>query len=118
VRKIGAKPKKWRDLADDPIKVIRGPGGALFITDHHHGADAWRLAGHPLALCQIVDRPFFATEAEFWSALIGDRLVHLADADGKPVTPAQLPSSLELMPDDPYRSLASSQCAADLDGQS
>jgi hypothetical protein len=75
VKKIAAKPKKeWRDLVDDPIKVIRGPNGALFITDHHHGADAWRLAGHPLALCQIGDRPPFATEEEFWSGLIGDSI--------------------------------------------
>lgn len=107
VRKIAAKPKKeWRDLADDPIKIIRGPGGALFITDHHHGADAWRLAGHPIALCKIVDRLPFAAEAEFWAGLKKDHLVRLADADGKPLTPEQLPSSLEFMPDDPYRSLA------------
>lgn len=107
VQKIAAKPKKeWQDLVADPVKVIRGPGDALFITDHHHGADAWRLAGHPIALCKIGDRPPFATEAEFWSGLIRDRLVRLADAVGNPLTPAQLPSSLKLMPDDPYRSLA------------
>jgi hypothetical protein len=107
MKKIAAKPKKERqDLADDPIKVIRGPGGALFITDHHHGADAWRLAGHPRVLCQIGDRPPFTTDAEFWSGLIDDHLVHLADANGKPLKPEQLPSKLKLMPDDPYRSLA------------
>lgn len=106
-QKIAARPKKeWRDLVADPIKVIRGPGNALFITDHHHGADAWRLAGHPVALCRIDARPPVATEAEFWSGLVKDRLMRLADAEGKPLTPAQLPSSLELMPDDPYRSLA------------
>jgi hypothetical protein len=107
VQRIAAKPnREWRDLAADPIKVVRGPSAALFITDHHHGADAWRLADHPIALCKIDDRPPYATEAEFWSGLARDHLVRLADADGKPLTPAQLPSSLELMPDDPYRSLA------------
>jgi len=107
VEKIASRPKKeWRDLVADPIKVIRGPGNALYITDHHHGADAWRLAGHPIALCKIDSRRTFATEAEFWSGLVRDRLVRLADADGKPLTPAQLPSSLDVMPDDPYRSLA------------
>jgi hypothetical protein len=106
-QRIAAKPEKeWRDLVKDPIKVIRGPGDALFITDHHHGADAWRLVGHPVALCKIGERPPFATEAEFWSGLVRDRLVRLADADGEPLPPAQLPSSLKLMPDDPYRSLA------------
>ena len=106
-RKIAARPKKeWRNLVADPIRVIRGPGNELFIIDHHHGADAWQLAGRPIALCRIDSRPAFATEAEFWSGLVRDRLVRLADADGKPLTPAQLPSSLQLMPDDPYRSLA------------
>ena len=32
--------------------------------------------------------------------------MRLANADGKPLTPAQLPQSLKLMPDDAYRSLA------------
>lgn len=107
VRRITVKPdKEWRELEEDPIKVVRGPGDQLFITDHHHGADAWRLFGRPVAVCQIEPRPAFGTEAQFWSGLVADRLVRLADADGKPLTPAQLPASLEAMPDDPYRSLA------------
>ena len=32
--------------------------------------------------------------------------MRLADADGRPVTPAQLPQRLERIPDDPCRSLA------------
>jgi hypothetical protein len=106
-QKIAAKTgKEWQKLASDPIKVIRGPGGALFVTDHHHSADAWRLAGRPIAVCEIGERVVSANDTEFWSGLINDRLVHLADADGKPISPEQLPASLEAMPDDPYRSLA------------
>lgn len=105
--KIEDKPKKaMRALAADPIKVVHGPGGALFITDHHHGADAWRLAGHPNALCEIVARPAFESEADFWQGLTQDRLVRLADENGKPLQPSQLPASLVQLPDDPYRSLA------------
>jgi hypothetical protein len=38
-QKIAAHPKRERrDLEDDPIKVIRGPGNELYITDHHLGA--------------------------------------------------------------------------------
>jgi hypothetical protein len=82
--KIKAKPgKECRKLASDPIKVVRGPGGALFITDHHHGADAWLLAERPFALCEIADRAPASTEAEFWSDLTRDHLVRLADANGK-----------------------------------
>jgi hypothetical protein len=106
-QKIADHPKReWRDLEEGPIKVIRGPGNGLYITDHHHGADAWRLAGKPIALCQIGKGPAFNTDAEFWSELERDHLVRLANAEGKPLMPAQLPQSLKLMPDDPYRSLA------------
>ena len=53
-QKIEARPKKeWRELVADPIKVIRGPGNAFYVTDHHHGADAWRLARQPVALCRM-----------------------------------------------------------------
>ncbi len=105
--KIKAKPgKECRKLASDPIKVVRGPGGALFITDHHHGADAWRLAERPFALCEIADRAPPSSEAQFWSDLTKDHLVRLADADGKSISPEQLPRDLAQLPDDPYRSLA------------
>jgi hypothetical protein len=105
--KIKARPRKACEiLASDPIKVVRGPGEALFITDHHHGADAWRLAERPFALCEIADRAPLSSEAQFWSDLIKDHLVRLADADGKSISPEQLPSGLAQLPDDPYRSLA------------
>ena len=107
VRKIEAKPnKEWQDLVDDPIKVVRGPGGALFIIDHHHGANAWRLAGRSEVICQLGSRPPFSTEAQFWADLTKDHLVHLENSVGDPVTPAQLPPDLAHTPDDPYRSLA------------
>jgi hypothetical protein len=105
--KIKVKPvKACQKLASDPIKVVRGPGGALFITDHHHGADAWRLAERPFALCEIADRGPLSSEARFWSDMITDHLVRLADAEGKSISPEQLPSGLAQLPDDPYRSLA------------
>lgn len=106
-QKIAAKPdKECGKLASDPIKVIRGPGGALFITDHHHGADAWRLADRPIALCEIGDRAPSSSEAEFWSDLTMNHLVRLADAYGKSISPERLPIGLAELPDDPYRSLA------------
>ena len=105
--KIRSDPDgEFHDLLKDPIKVVHGPDGGLYITDHHHGADAWRLAGHPMALCQFVDAAAYTGEAEFWSDLSARKLVHLEGADGKAITPAQLPGSLAAMPDDPYRSLA------------
>ena len=95
-----------KKLAKDPIKVVHGPDGGLFITDHHHGADAWRLTGRTSLICQVVQGPAVTEGQAFWDGLKQMRLVRLADADGKPITPAQLPKDLASMPDDPYRTLA------------
>jgi hypothetical protein len=106
-KKIAKKTEKeLRDLSSDPIKVIRGPGDSLFITDHHHGARAWLLADHPMAICRIEAGPQFGDEAQFWSQLEIAHLAHLADENGKPITPDALPRSVQQLPDDPYRSLA------------
>ena len=38
-KSISEHPKRERrKLEQDSIKVVAGPGGKLFITDHHHGA--------------------------------------------------------------------------------
>ena len=52
--KIEKKTEKAkRHLAADPIKVVRGPGGRLFVTDHHHDALAWLMAGISSGVCSI-----------------------------------------------------------------
>jgi hypothetical protein len=105
--KIAAKPdKEAKDLANDPIKLVRGPGGDLFITDHHHGARAWLLAGTAVATCRIDAGPPTADPAQFWAGLATPPKLHLKDADGHDITPEALPKSLEQLHDDPFRSLA------------
>jgi|GEM_PF-595394 hypothetical protein len=102
--KIKVRPgKACQKLASDPIKAAREGhcSSPIIIT-----ADAWRLAERPFALCEIADRVSPSSEAQFWSDLIADHLVRLADADGKSISPEQLPSGLAQLPDDPYRSLA------------
>ena len=38
-KSISEHPKRERQkLEQDSIKVVAGPGGKLFITDHHHRA--------------------------------------------------------------------------------
>src|SRR5262245_16433984 len=59
---LGNEGKERRDLAYDPIKVVRGPGGDLYVTDHHHGARAWLEAGHTVG--HVRDRVrYFADRA-------------------------------------------------------
>jgi hypothetical protein len=105
--KIKNKPKKEESkLAADPIKVVRGPGGQLFVTDHHHGARAWLLAGYSSGVCSIERDPSTPDPEKFWPRLEDLKKVHLENKDGVVIAPDALPTSLEKLPDDPYRTLA------------
>src|SRR6185437_9280637 len=107
-------------LRDDPIKVVAGPGGQLYITDHHHGALAWwtlraKTKWGAKSLCKVQalrdedGRPqSFKTEDDFWAALKAAHLIRLKDESGNAVAnPKKLQTLEELAQhDDPYRSLA------------
>jgi len=110
---ISQNPDKERKkLKKDPIKVVAGPGGQLFITDHHHGAEAWLRAKTKYGatgFCEVVNvqknlPSSFQSDDQFWTALKDARLVRFKDKNGKDIT--ALPESLYAMGDDPYRSLA------------
>ena len=84
--RIADHPKHARGkLEEDPIKVVAGVGGQLFIIDHHHTAEAWLRAKTEWgakAFCKIVNSekglpPEFKTEDEFWAALKAADLVRL-----------------------------------------
>ena len=113
--RIADHPKHARrSLEEDPIKVVAGVGGQLFIIDHHHTAEAWlgaKTEWGTNVLCKIVNSekglpPEFKTEDEFWAALKAADLVRLKNESGVDVDASQLPKTLEAMADDPYRSLA------------
>jgi hypothetical protein len=104
--KIVSGKKTRLDLAYDPIKIVRGPNGLLYVTDHHHGALAWLQAGHTMGTCQIQSDTISTDPTQFWVDLNKLKLVRLADKDGKSITEKQLPATLETLPDDPYRTLA------------
>jgi hypothetical protein len=109
--RIADDPKQGRrKLEQDPIKVVAGVGGQLFIIDHHHAAEAWLGATTEWganALCKIVNSEKglpaeFKTEDEFWSALKAASLIRLKNESGIDIDPSQLPKTLEAMADDPY----------------
>jgi hypothetical protein len=102
--------KERRDLAYDPIKVVRGPGKAagefaLYVTDHHHGARAWLEAGRTKGTCAIQD-VLPTTEKEFRAGLEARKWVRLKNQDGTDIKWEDLPETLKALPDDRYRTLA------------
>jgi hypothetical protein len=97
--------KEKQDLANDPIKVVRGPENALFVVDHHHGARAWLNAGKTTGTCVIQD-VLPAKVEDFRAELKKRNWVRLKNEQGADITWDQLPAKLTDLPDDPYRTLA------------
>jgi hypothetical protein len=99
--------KKTRfDLAFDPIKIVRGFDGLLFVTDHHHGARAWLESGATMGTCVVQSETISTDPTKFWTDLNALNLVRLKNEKGEDITEKQLPTKLRDLPDDPYRTLA------------
>ncbi len=89
-----------------PIPAVVGPGGQLYITDHHHLGRAALEAG--------LTTGYFMVEADlsknnlddFWKAMDQNLWVHPLDEHGVRHYYASIPDHLEKLVDDPYRSLA------------
>ena len=101
------KSRDRRDfLAAHPVPAVEGPGGRLYITDHHHLGRALTEAG--------VEVGFFTLEADystlnldaFWVEMDRQKWVHPYDASGQKRAFAEIPHHVGALVDDPYRSLA------------
>lgn len=86
--------------------VVRGPGGTLFITDHHHLLHIlWDLrVDH--TYCRIEKDFADLSVMEFWKRMDAQKLVYPVDAEGARHSWRDLPRGVGEMGDDPYRSLA------------
>jgi len=93
-------------MREHALRVVRGPGGALHVIDHHHWARAWHELGietAPVAIaCDFSDRD----HDEFIAAMQDRGWLHPCDTQGSEISADALPASIAAMPDDPYLSLA------------
>lgn len=96
----------------EPMKTaVVGPKGQLFLTDGHHTFTSFIETpdGGPDAIVRVRITHNFGdlTEAEFWTQMKANSLTWLRDADGKEITPEQLPRSLGMknFGNDRYRSV-------------
>ena len=98
------------DESKVPMKTaVIGPGGQPYLTDGHHTLTSfWEAPGagpETRVRLRITGNLKDATPEAFWAEMQSQGWTWLTDADGKPVTPEQLPDSLGLksFANDQYR---------------
>lgn len=101
---------------DHPEPVVIGPGGVLYITDHHHLALALVEAGASSTYCQIVANYSDLTQDAFWSSMQQQGWVYPYERGRGPLAYSELPANVTQLTDDPYRSLVGAvRDAGDID---
>ena len=112
---VGRKRAAWRAkseakkndaLASHMIPVVLGPGGARYITDHHHLARALWDDGQRQVFVTVIGDLRKADDAYFWTLMDFHGWTHPYDSDGRRCEYADLPKTVAGLDDDPYRSLA------------
>ena len=89
------------------IPVIVGPLGRLYVVDRHHWLRALASEGvGNVELTVMADLQRLSQRA-FWVELNRRDWCHPHDADGLRRDPAEIPSTIFRLRDDPFRSLAS-----------
>ncbi|SPC20755.1 ParB-like protein [Cupriavidus oxalaticus] len=94
------------------IKTVAGPGGSLYIVDHHHWARAWLELGYRKAPVRILRDLSELGPSAFWKRMRELGHIHPYDEHGKLQGHKALPPTVMGMRDDPYRSLAAFARAA------
>jgi hypothetical protein len=112
----GKKPSKLQEyLAEHMVPIVIGPGGAAYLTDHHHLARAlWDAKLSKTVNAKVIEN-WSDAGPEFWKRMkehIDDTtkepvpLVYLYDENGNPLPGSEtLPKTIADLKDDPFRSL-------------
>ena len=93
-------------ILEHPIRVVLGPRSKAWVIDHHHLALALIRERFETAPMQVEEDLSSLSATAFWEKMQALDFVHPYDAAGKKKPLDDIPNSLELLKDDPYRSLA------------
>ena len=115
MRSVKVKQRKLENRSDKriekilsgrPIPAVRGPGGELFIIDHHHFGLALCNAEFEKAYAKVIDDKSSLDPAMFWRRMESDGRLYPYDENGCRVAPEEMPTRLEELRHDPFRDLA------------
>ena len=88
------------------VPCVLGPKGRHYIIDNHHLARALHEEGVKDVLVSVEADLTLLSKASFWTYLDNRSWCHPYDADGRRTDFDAIPSSIDKLHDDPYRSLA------------
>ncbi|CAG9167420.1 hypothetical protein LMG23992_00805 [Cupriavidus laharis] len=103
---MGDRAALRRFLRRHRVKTVVGPGGSLFIVDHHLWARAWSELGYRRVPVRILHDLSGLSPSDFWKRMRALGHVHPYDELGSRLGVEALPATVMGMRDDPYRSLA------------
>jgi len=116
----GVDPSQGSKDDGEPVPVVVGPDGKLYVTDHHHFVLALLLATTDKALVRIkvLENGFCNTCSpsndecvkEFWGHMAKEHLAYLSSSKAEPIRYTSLPPSFEpdaspKLQNDPFRTL-------------
>jgi hypothetical protein len=114
-REVEEKRREWADRSDKGagkflgshmIPTVLGPKGRHYVLDHHHLALALHQAKQTEVLVTVLVDLGSLSKASFWTYLDNRAWCHPYDAEGRRRSFDDIPSRVEGLADDPYRSLA------------
>lgn len=85
--------------------VVIGPGGKIYVVDHHHHIYSLIKSEKKQVYVHILSNWSSLSVKEFWHKMVQKQWVYLYD-QGNRISVRALPGSFKDMGDDPFRSLA------------
>ncbi len=107
VEKHVATPRKIERYLDHrPIPSVIGPGGDLFMIDHHHlGLALWQ-AEVETAFVVVIEDFSVLPVAMFWHRMEQGGWLRPFDEEGRRIAPSKLPKRIKGLRQDRYRDLS------------
>ncbi|HVH33848.1 MAG TPA: ParB-like protein [Tahibacter sp.] len=100
-------PAEQREfMQQHAMPAVLGPGGRLYITDHHHLGRAALDAGLATAFFRIDGDLSDCGLDDFWKQMEKNHWVHPLDENGVRHYCTRIPGQLDRLVDDVYRSIA------------
>ncbi len=93
-------------MREHAMPAVKGPGGRLYVTDHHHLGRAALEAGVATAFFQIDGDLSDCSSDDFWKQMEKNQWVHPLDQNGVRHYYTHIPDQLGGLIDDVYRSVA------------